>query len=52
MKCLIIPLGDFGDHDKGYSGCVQCEQKRACMKHNPNVGKSLIARKPRKLRRR
>ncbi len=45
-ECLIIPLGNFGDHDLGYSGCTFCTQKEACMKHNPNIGKSLIMKKP------
>ena len=47
-ECLIIPLGNFGDHDLGYSGCVWCEQKEACMKHNSNIGKSLIMKQPTK----
>lgn len=51
MECLIIPLGNFGDHDLGYFGCTSCEQKKACCKKNPNRGKSLIMRKPRKLKR-
>ena len=42
MECLIIPLGDFGDHDLGYSGCISCKQQEACIKKNPNKGKSLI----------
>ena len=56
MKCLIIPLGNFGDHDLGYSGCAWCKQKEACMKKNPNKGKSLIMKemketKPKRFRR-
>lgn len=42
MKCLIIPLGNFGDHDLGYSGCISCKQQEACIKKNPNKGESLI----------
>jgi len=44
MKCEIVPLGKFGDHDKGYSGCVWCKLQKGCMKKNPRVGRSLIAK--------
>jgi len=42
MNCLIVPLGKFGDHDKGYFGCLWCEIQKKCMKKNPHKGKSLI----------
>lgn len=57
-ECRIIPMGAFGDHDKGLSGCVWCEQQEACIKHNPHKGGSLIfdkfnkPDKPKKFRRR
>ena len=51
MKCLIIPLGNFGNHDLGYSGCISCKQKEACMKKNPNKGKSLIMKEETKTKR-
>ena len=42
MKCLIEPMGTFGDHDKGLSGCLWCEMAKDCVERNPNVGDSLL----------
>jgi hypothetical protein len=44
IDCQIFPLGHFGDHDLGYSGCTFCKQQKECLEKNPNVGKSLIAK--------
>lgn len=53
IECQIFPLGHFGDHDLGYTGCVFCKQQKACIEKNPNVGKSLIAKpQSKKFRRR
>jgi len=41
-KCLIEPLGVFGEHWKGYSGCGWCKLKEKCMKASPWKGKSII----------
>lgn len=41
-KCLIIPIGKFGEHWKGYSGCLWCPMDKECMEKSPWKGKSLI----------
>jgi len=42
MNCLIAPVGKFGDHDKGLSGCTWCNCQKECIKKNPARGASLI----------
>lgn len=44
MKCLLVPLGEFGDHHKGYSGCIWCALNIRCVKFHPTEGRSLLFR--------
>jgi len=41
-NCLIKPLGVFGEHWKGYFGCIWCKLRFECMKESPWKGKSEI----------
>ena len=50
LNCLIKPMGTFGDHTKGYSGCLWCDQILDCVKFHPTEGNSLWFRDPKSIK--
>ncbi len=46
-KCLIHPLGKFGDHWKGLGGCTWCQVREECLKiPAPVIKIKRVAREP------
>lgn len=41
LKCLLYPFNNFGDHTKGFTGCLWCGQIVKCVKFHPTQGLSL-----------
>ena len=41
-KCELLPINYFGDHYKGYMGCMWCKIRNKCLQFNPTKGSSLI----------
>ena len=44
LKCLIEPLGQIGDHTKGYLGCLWCDLSLDCVRFHPTIGVSVLFR--------
>jgi len=43
-KCLLEPLYEFGDHNRGFMGCLWCGLHIKCVRFNPTVGRSILFR--------
>lgn len=47
-KCLLEPVKEFGDHNKGFMGCLWCSLRIKCVRFNPTVGRSILFREEHK----
>jgi len=43
-NCLLEPLNQFGDHTKGYLGCIWCDLALDCVRFHPAIGVSVLFR--------
>jgi len=43
-NCLIVPLGQLGDHTKGYLGCLWCGLSFDCVRFHPTTAESVLFR--------